>query len=112
MMAGPLKIATIVLAAGRSARMAPRNKLLELVEGKPVIAHTAIAALGSGADPVIVVTGFAAASRTATTTGETTATTTATMTAITTGIAATTTIVAATMIAGATVTQAKTRHAR
>jgi molybdenum cofactor cytidylyltransferase len=60
MMAGPLKIATIVLAAGRSSRMAPRNKLLELVEGKPVIAHTAIAALGSGADPVIVVTGFAA----------------------------------------------------
>jgi molybdenum cofactor cytidylyltransferase len=55
-----LKVAAVVLAAGRSSRMAPRNKLLELIEGKPVIAHTASAALGSGAGPVIVVTGFEA----------------------------------------------------
>ena len=55
-----LKIAAIVLAAGRSLRMAPRNKLLELVDGKPVIAHVVNAALRSGAETVIVVTGFEA----------------------------------------------------
>lgn len=55
-----LKVASIVLAAGRSSRMAPRNKLLELVEGKPIIARVAGAALASGADPVIVVSGFEA----------------------------------------------------
>jgi molybdenum cofactor cytidylyltransferase len=54
------KIAAVVLAAGRSSRMAPRNKLLELVEGKPVIAYAVSAALESGAEPVIVVTGFEA----------------------------------------------------
>lgn len=53
-----MKVAAIVLAAGRSSRMAPRNKLLELVEGKPIVAHVAGVALASGADPVIVVTGF------------------------------------------------------
>jgi molybdenum cofactor cytidylyltransferase len=58
-MAGP-KIAAVVLAAGRSSRMAPCNKLLELVEGKPVIAYAVSAALESGAEPVIVVTGFEA----------------------------------------------------
>jgi molybdenum cofactor cytidylyltransferase len=55
-----MKVAAIVLAAGRSSRMAPRNKLLELVEGKPMVARVAEAALGSGARPVIVVTGFEA----------------------------------------------------
>jgi molybdenum cofactor cytidylyltransferase len=55
-----LKVAAIVLAAGRSSRMAPRNKLLELVAGKPIVARVAEAALGSGASPVIVVTGFEA----------------------------------------------------
>jgi molybdenum cofactor cytidylyltransferase len=52
------KIAAIVLAAGRSSRMGAGNKLLEPVEGKPIIAHVAGAALKCGADPVIVVTGF------------------------------------------------------
>lgn len=52
------KIAAIVLAAGRSARMAPRNKLLEPIEGTPIVAHVAKVALKSGAAPVIVVTGF------------------------------------------------------
>jgi molybdenum cofactor cytidylyltransferase len=51
-------IAAIVLAAGRSSRMAPRNKLLEPVEGRPMVAQVAGVALDSGADPVIVVTGF------------------------------------------------------
>jgi molybdenum cofactor cytidylyltransferase len=60
MMVRTLKVAVIVLAAGRSLRMAPRNKLLELVDGKPVIAHVVNAALRSGAETVIVVTGFEA----------------------------------------------------
>lgn len=51
------KIAAVVLAAGRSSRMAPRNKLLELVEGKPIVVRVAEVALASRADPVIVVTG-------------------------------------------------------
>ncbi len=51
------KIAAVVLSAGRSSRMAPRNKLLEPVEGKPIIAGVAEVALASGAGPVIVVTG-------------------------------------------------------
>jgi len=52
------KIAAVVLAAGRSSRLAPRNKLLEPIEEKPIIARVADAALKSGADPVVVVTGF------------------------------------------------------
>jgi molybdenum cofactor cytidylyltransferase len=52
------RIAAVVLAAGSSSRMAPRNKLLEPVEGGPIVAHVAGVALDSGADPVIVVTGF------------------------------------------------------
>lgn len=54
------RIAAIVLAAGRSSRMAPRHKLLERVEGKAIVARVAEVALASGADPVIVVTGFKA----------------------------------------------------
>jgi len=52
------KIAAIVLAAGRSSRMAPRNKLLEPIDGEPIVHRVAGIALKSGADPVIVVTGF------------------------------------------------------
>jgi molybdenum cofactor cytidylyltransferase len=51
------RIACIVLAAGRSSRMGPRNKLLEDLGGKPVVRHTVEAALASRARPVIVVTG-------------------------------------------------------
>lgn len=53
-----MKVAAIVLAAGRSSRMGPNNKLLEPIEGKPIVAHVAGAALDSGAAPVIVVTGY------------------------------------------------------
>jgi molybdenum cofactor cytidylyltransferase len=53
-----VKIAAIVLAAGRSSRMAPRNKLLEPIDGEPIVRRVAGLALRSGADPVIVVTGF------------------------------------------------------
>lgn len=54
------RIAAIVLAAGRSSRMGPHNKLLESIGGKTIIARVAEAAIASGADPVIVVTGFEA----------------------------------------------------
>jgi molybdenum cofactor cytidylyltransferase len=55
-----MTIAAIVLAAGRSSRMGPRNKLLEVVDGKPIVARVASTALDSGASPVFVVTGFEA----------------------------------------------------
>jgi molybdenum cofactor cytidylyltransferase len=54
------RIAAIVLAAGRSSRMGARNKLLEPIAGKSMIALVAETALRSGAAPVIVVTGFEA----------------------------------------------------
>ena len=60
MTARALKVAAVVLAAGCSSRMAGRNKLLELVDGKPVIVHVVNAAVESGAGPVIVITGFEA----------------------------------------------------
>lgn len=55
-----MTIAAIVLAAGRSSRMGPRNKLLEIVDGKPIIVRVVDTALQSGTKPVIVVTGFEA----------------------------------------------------
>ncbi len=56
-----MRIASIVLAAGRSSRLAPRNKLLELVGGQAIVARVAGAAIASGANPVVAVTGFDAA---------------------------------------------------
>jgi molybdenum cofactor cytidylyltransferase len=56
-----IKIAAIVLAAGRSSRMALRNKLLEPIDGEPVIYRVAANALASGARPVLVVIGHEAA---------------------------------------------------
>lgn len=50
------KIAAIVLAAGRSARMGS-NKLLLPFRGKPLLCAALEAALGSGANPVICVVG-------------------------------------------------------
>jgi molybdenum cofactor cytidylyltransferase len=56
-----MSIAAIVLAAGRSSRMGSRNKLLEPIDGKPIIARVAQIAIESGVVcPVIVVTGFEA----------------------------------------------------
>jgi molybdenum cofactor cytidylyltransferase len=55
-----MTVAGVILAAGRSARMAPRNKLLETIGGSPVIARVAETALASAARPVVVVTGFEA----------------------------------------------------
>lgn len=50
-------IATIVLAAGGSSRMAGGHKLLEELGGRPVIASSVGAALDAGLGPVLVVTG-------------------------------------------------------
>jgi len=54
---GAPKIAVIVLAAGRSTRMGPANKLLAEVDGAPMVRRVVEAALASRARPVIVVTG-------------------------------------------------------
>jgi molybdenum cofactor cytidylyltransferase len=62
-----VKIAAIVLAAGRSTRFSPMNndgaqtKLAVSLAGKPLVRHAAEAALASSARPVIVVTGHARA---------------------------------------------------
>ena len=56
-----MRIAGLVLAAGRSSRMAPRNKLLEPIGDEPMVRHVAATALAGGAQPVIVVTGHEAA---------------------------------------------------
>ena len=54
---GSTKIAAIVLAAGQSRRMGGINKLLVEVDGVAMVARAADAALDSGVDPVVVVTG-------------------------------------------------------
>ena len=52
------RIAAVVLAAGRSRRMAPHNKLLVTDKaGKPMIARVVDNVLSSGARPVLVVLG-------------------------------------------------------
>ena len=56
-----MRIAGIVLAAGRSSRMGPRNKLLESVGGEPMVRRVAAVANVGGAKPVVVVTGHEAA---------------------------------------------------
>jgi molybdenum cofactor cytidylyltransferase len=57
----PVKIAALLLAAGQSNRMGGRNKLLEVVDGQPLLLHAVDAAEGSRAQPVVVVTGHAQA---------------------------------------------------
>ncbi len=51
------RIGVIVLAAGRSTRMGPHNKLTEDVGGEPMVRRVVKAALASRARPVVVVTG-------------------------------------------------------
>jgi len=51
------RIAGLVLAAGRSTRMGGPNKLLEEINGMPLVRIVAEQALASRASPVIVVTG-------------------------------------------------------
>jgi molybdenum cofactor cytidylyltransferase len=59
-----IKIAAVVLAAGRSSRYhaaggAEETKLVATLDGKPVVRHVVEAALASRARPVIVVVGHA-----------------------------------------------------
>jgi molybdenum cofactor cytidylyltransferase len=51
------KVAGLVLAAGRSTRMGGPNKLLEEINGRPLVRIATEHVLGSRARPVIVVTG-------------------------------------------------------
>ncbi|HET6467414.1 MAG TPA: molybdopterin-binding/glycosyltransferase family 2 protein [Geminicoccaceae bacterium] len=51
------RIAAIVLAAGQSRRMGPRNKLLIEIDGKPMVRRAVEAALAARVQDVIVVTG-------------------------------------------------------
>lgn len=51
------RVAALVLAAGQSRRMGPKNKLLEPVDGVPMVAHVVDVALRSSASSVTVVTG-------------------------------------------------------
>jgi molybdenum cofactor cytidylyltransferase len=51
-----MRLAALILAAGRSTRMGA-NKLLELLQEKPLVRHVADAACASHASPLIIVTG-------------------------------------------------------
>jgi molybdenum cofactor cytidylyltransferase len=53
-------VAAIVLAAGRGTRFGKDSKLLASLGGKTLVRHVVEAAVGSLADPVIVVTGHRA----------------------------------------------------
>lgn len=55
------RIAAVILAAGRSSRMAPANKLLTEIDGRKMVERAVDAALASQARPVVVVTGHEAA---------------------------------------------------
>lgn len=54
---GPVKVCAVILAAGRSTRMAPFNKLTADYQGKRLVRHAAEAALASKAADVLAVTG-------------------------------------------------------
>jgi molybdenum cofactor cytidylyltransferase len=54
------RVAAVVLAAGRSTRFGPDNKLLAPLHGEPVIRHTVRAMKASGVTSVTVVTGHMA----------------------------------------------------
>lgn len=55
------RVAAVILAAGRSTRMAGVNKLLTSIDGRPLVTLAADAALASRASPVLVVVGHEAA---------------------------------------------------
>jgi len=56
----PNKIAAVLLAAGQSRRMGTDNKLLALIDGKPMVRHVAETLLASNVDDVLTVTGHEA----------------------------------------------------
>jgi molybdenum cofactor cytidylyltransferase len=51
------KIAAVVLAAGQSRRMGKSNKLLAIIDGKPMVRRSVEAIIASAASPIIVVLG-------------------------------------------------------
>ena len=51
------RIAAVVLAAGRSTRMGPENKLLRPIDGEALVVRTVRQVSASGANPILVVTG-------------------------------------------------------
>jgi len=51
-------ISLIILAAGKSTRMEGQNKLLAIIQGKPIIRHVVEAALNSKVNETIVVLGW------------------------------------------------------
>ena len=53
-----LRFSAVVLAAGRSARMGGRNKLLLSVDGEPLVRRTVRTVLAAGMQETVVVTGF------------------------------------------------------
>jgi molybdenum cofactor cytidylyltransferase len=55
------EVAAVVLAAGRSSRMGPQNKLIADISGTPMVRRVVETALASAARPVLVVTGHMAA---------------------------------------------------
>ena len=59
------RIAALVLAAGRSTRFGPENKLLADLDGEPLVRRTITAIRASAARPVTVVTGHMAEAVTA-----------------------------------------------
>ncbi|MCZ6496263.1 MAG: nucleotidyltransferase family protein [Alphaproteobacteria bacterium] len=60
------RIAAVILAAGRSTRAGATNKLLAPIDGIPMVARAVARIKGSGASPIVVVTGHqSAAVRTA-----------------------------------------------
>lgn len=54
------RVGALVLAAGRGRRMGGPNKLIEPVNGVPIVARVVDAALEAGAEPVVMVTGHRA----------------------------------------------------
>lgn len=53
----PPQVAAVVLAAGLSQRMPAQNKLLSMLDGKPLVCHVVDALLATAARPIVVVTG-------------------------------------------------------
>jgi molybdenum cofactor cytidylyltransferase len=58
---GTHSIAAIVLAAGRSSRMGPRHKLLQPIDGQPMVRRTVSRLVEASVGPIVVVTGHGAA---------------------------------------------------
>ncbi|MEH6497364.1 MAG: molybdopterin-binding/glycosyltransferase family 2 protein [Pseudomonas marincola] len=56
----PKQITAVLLAAGQSRRMGSQNKLLALIDGKPMVRHVAETLLAANVDDILTVTGHEA----------------------------------------------------